>query len=52
MSTHGRSGFSKWLFGSVTQKVLSAMPCPVIVIPGYDELVAPTEEKADAVESQ
>jgi len=34
MSTHGRSGFSKWLFGSVTQKVLSAMPCPVIVVPG------------------
>lgn len=34
MSTHGRSGLSKWLFGSVTQKVLSIMPCPVIVVPG------------------
>lgn len=34
MSTHGRSGFSRWLFGSITQKVLAAMPCPVFVIPG------------------
>jgi len=34
MSTHGRSGISRWLFGSVTQKVLSGMPCPVFVVPG------------------
>lgn len=33
MSTHGRSGFTRWLFGSVTQKVLSAASCPVFVIP-------------------
>lgn len=33
MSTHGRSGLSRWLFGSVTNKVLSAKPCPVYVIP-------------------
>jgi nucleotide-binding universal stress UspA family protein len=33
MSTHGRSGISRWLFGSVTSKVLSAAPCPVFVIP-------------------
>ncbi|MBL8165995.1 MAG: universal stress protein [Anaerolineae bacterium] len=33
MSTHGRSGLGRWLFGSVTQKVLSAKPCPVYVIP-------------------
>ena len=34
MSTHGRSGLSRWLFGSVTQKVLNAIPCPVLVVPG------------------
>jgi nucleotide-binding universal stress UspA family protein len=34
MSTHGRSGFSRWFFGSVTQRVLSLMPCPVLVVPG------------------
>ena len=33
MSTHGRSGFSRLVFGSVTGKVLSAAPCPVFVIP-------------------
>lgn len=33
MTTHGRSGISRWIFGSVTQKVLSAAPCPVFVIP-------------------
>lgn len=45
MSTHGRSGFSKWLFGSVTQKVLSAMPCPVIVVPGIQP-----KQRVDATE--
>lgn len=33
MSTHGRSGLSRWLFGSVTNKVLSTQLCPVYVIP-------------------
>lgn len=33
MSTHGRTGLTRWIVGSVTQKVLSAAPCPVFVIP-------------------
>jgi nucleotide-binding universal stress UspA family protein len=33
MSTHGRSGIGRWLFGSVTLRVLEAAPCPVLVIP-------------------
>lgn len=33
MATHGRSGISRWLLGSVTQKVLSVASCPVFVIP-------------------
>ena len=49
ISTHGRSGLSKWLFGSVTQKILGAMPCPVIVIPGTVEESADVEETIDAV---
>lgn len=36
MSTHGRSGISRWLFGSVTTKVLNAAPCPVLVIPSRE----------------
>lgn len=31
MSTHGRAGFSRWMLGSVTERVLSNAPCPVIV---------------------
>ncbi len=34
MTTHGRTGFSRWLFGSVTQKVISLRVCPVMVVPG------------------
>jgi nucleotide-binding universal stress UspA family protein len=33
MATHGRSGLSRWLMGSVTHKVLNAPPCPVFVVP-------------------
>ncbi|MEQ8673029.1 MAG: universal stress protein [Aggregatilineales bacterium] len=39
MSTHGRSGFSRWLFGSVTNKVLSRTARPVFVIPSQKEEV-------------
>jgi len=31
MTTHGRSGASRWLFGSVAEKVLRASPCPLVV---------------------
>lgn len=44
MSTHGRSGINQWLFGSITQKVLSMMPCPVFVVPG--RLVMEQERRA------
>lgn len=33
MSTHGRSGISRFLFGSVTNKILEAKICPVLVVP-------------------
>jgi nucleotide-binding universal stress UspA family protein len=36
MSTHGRSGLSRWLFGSVANKVLSAKLCPVYIIPSKE----------------
>ena len=38
MSTHGRTGFNRWWMGSVTHKVLSAAPCPVIVVPGTNHV--------------
>ncbi len=33
MSTHGRSGLTRWFFGSVTSKVLMGAQRPVFVIP-------------------
>lgn len=38
MSTHGRSGLSRWVFGSVTQKVLNAGLVPVLVIPNIPDI--------------
>jgi len=32
MSTHGRSGFSRWAFGSVTDKVLRGGKVPVLMV--------------------
>jgi universal stress protein A len=34
MSTHGRSGLSHVLLGSVAERVLRTAPCPVITVPG------------------
>ncbi len=33
MSTHGRSGVSKWLIGSVAEKVLKSSTVPVLLVP-------------------
>ncbi len=32
MSTHGLSGLSRWVYGSVTAKVLRQAPCPVLLV--------------------
>jgi nucleotide-binding universal stress UspA family protein len=32
MSTHGRSGLSRWVYGSVANKVLPHAPCPVFLV--------------------
>ena len=36
MSTHGRTGLSHVLLGSVTEKVVGRALCPVLVIPSID----------------
>ncbi len=33
MSTHGRSGITRWLLGSVANKVLGSATCPVFIVP-------------------
>lgn len=37
MSTHGRSGLSRMLIGSVTNRLLRAAKCPVLVVPSHGE---------------
>lgn len=32
MSTHGRSGLSRWVFGSVAEKVMRLVDCPVLLV--------------------
>ena len=32
MSTHGKSGLTRWMLGSVTERVLQHAPCPVFVV--------------------
>jgi nucleotide-binding universal stress UspA family protein len=34
MSTHGRTGLSHLLLGSVAEKVVRTAPCPVLTVPG------------------
>ncbi len=32
MTTHGYSGFTRWMLGSITERVLRSAPCPVLVM--------------------
>jgi nucleotide-binding universal stress UspA family protein len=34
MGTHGRTGFSRLLLGSVASRVISTSPCPVLTVRG------------------
>lgn len=36
MSTHGLSGYSRWVYGSVAGKVLHHSPCPLLLIRSVD----------------
>ncbi len=37
MSTHGRSGLSRWMYGSVAQKVLRGADVPVLLVRAHQE---------------
>lgn len=36
MSTHGRSGYSRWVYGSVASQVLHSTTCPLLLIRNLD----------------
>jgi nucleotide-binding universal stress UspA family protein len=35
MGTHGRTGFERWVLGSVAETVLRRAPCPVLTVPAH-----------------
>lgn len=43
MSTHGRSGIGRWVYGSVASKVLHETECPLLLVRGH------VREEADEV---
>jgi nucleotide-binding universal stress UspA family protein len=49
MSTHGRTGVSRWLLGSVTDKVLHATACPLLIVRSRDGGKAPAEAQLKTV---
>jgi nucleotide-binding universal stress UspA family protein len=65
MSTHGRSGLSRWVFGSVAEKVLHASPVPLLLVrpkhgerlsedfqlPEYTALLAPLDGSVFAAQA-
>ena len=54
MSTHGRSGISRWVFGGVADRVLRGATCPVLLVragqvhapPLYRRIVVPLDGSA------
>jgi nucleotide-binding universal stress UspA family protein len=41
IATHGRSGFKRFVLGSVTEKILRIAPCAVLVVPPHAHEAAP-----------
>jgi len=49
MSTHGRGGLSRWVFGSVADKVLRYAAVPVLLIRAKEETNEGSKQEQDAV---
>lgn len=42
MSTHGRSGLGRWLYGSVADEVMRRSPVPVLLVPATSDVSWPS----------
>lgn len=40
ISTHGRTGFTRWMYGSVANQVMHSVNCPVLVLHGVQPTTA------------
>jgi len=49
MCTHGRSGISRWVLGSVTDKVLHGATNPLLIVRGRPEGSAPSDGKLESL---
>jgi universal stress protein A len=49
MGTHGRSGLSHLLLGSVAERVLRMAPCPVLTVKAPDAVSSPSLQRAASV---
>lgn len=43
MSTHGRGGLSRWIFGSVAEKVLHALSVPLLLVRSQEDEMLPPD---------
>ncbi|MBP6469637.1 MAG: universal stress protein [Chloroflexi bacterium] len=39
MTTHGRSGLTRWSYGRVAEKVLRRAPCPTVILRSHQQIV-------------
>jgi nucleotide-binding universal stress UspA family protein len=39
MTTHGRSGLTRWSFGRVAEKVLRRAPCPTVILRSHQTII-------------
>lgn len=45
MSSHGRSGFNRWVYGSVAERIMSQAPCPTLILNANQPAGQPAPEK-------
>lgn len=46
IATFGKTGWRRFAFGSVTEKVVRLAPCPVLTVRGIDDRIAPEQRVA------
>ncbi len=45
MSSHGRSGLNRWVYGSVAERILSQAPCPTLIINARQQTWQPVPKR-------
>ncbi|WP_374685888.1 universal stress protein [Promineifilum sp.] len=51
MTTHGRTGLSRWVMGSVAERVLHEAPCPVLILRSGHACAGDSQKAASALRS-